>query len=151
MAKKADEKTATPAEPSKHPGGRPTDYRPEYCERVIEFGLDGKLPAQMASKLGVCKDTLHEWARVHAEFSDAFTLARGHAEAWHLEKATETATGQRGGNAPMAKFLLSAAFGYREASDVGLSSPDGGAIKTDSVMRVEFVKPSPLPDEDRTT
>lgn len=51
----------------------------------------------------------------------------------------------------MAKFLLSAAFGYREASDVGLSSPDGGAIKTDSVMRVEFVKPSPLPDEDRAS
>ena len=80
--------------------------------------MDGKLPAQMASALDVTKQTLHEWARVHPEFSDAFDRARGHAESWHLEKATETAIGQRGGSAPMAKFLLSAAFGYRETAGV---------------------------------
>jgi hypothetical protein len=119
MAKK--KKTENPENgtaPAKHPGGRPTDYRPEYCERVIELGKDGKLPAQMAADIGVTKQTLHEWARTHSEFSDAFDKARVNAEAWHLEKATETAIGQRGGNAPMAKFLLSAAFGYRETSGV---------------------------------
>ena len=98
--------------------GRPSEYRPEYCERVIELGKEGKLPAQMAAAIDVTKVTLHEWARVHPEFSYAFDQARGHAEAWHLEKATETAIGSRGGNAPMAKFLLSAAFGYRETSGV---------------------------------
>lgn len=108
------------------PAGRPSEYRPEYCERVIELGKDGKLPAQMASALSVTKQTLHEWAKVHPEFSDAFGEARAHAEAWHLEKATETAIGQRGGNAPMAKFLLSAAFGYRETTGVEHS----GAIET---------------------
>ncbi len=100
------------------PAGQPSDYDPSFCEKVIELGKQGKLPAQMAVAIGVTKQTLHNWARSHPEFFDAFTRGREEAESWHLEKATETAIGSRGGNAPMAKFLLSAAFGYREVSGI---------------------------------
>jgi hypothetical protein len=64
------------------PAGRPTSYRPEYCDRVIEFGRQGKSVVQMACALGKSKDSLYEWAKVHPEFSDAFTRARDLAQAW---------------------------------------------------------------------
>ena len=62
--------------------GRPTDYRAEMCERVIEAGKLGKSVAWMAAELEVSKDSLYEWAKVHPEFSDAFTRARLESQRW---------------------------------------------------------------------
>lgn len=64
------------------PAGRPTDYRPEYCEAVIEFGARGKSLAWMAAELDVVRDTIHEWMKVHPEFSDAMARARLKSQAW---------------------------------------------------------------------
>lgn len=99
-------------------GGRPTEYEERFCEEVIRLGGEGKITAQIAASIGVTKQCLHVWAKVHPEFCDAFTLARELAEAYHLERASQTAFGERQGNAPMAKFLLSAAFGYRETQGI---------------------------------
>lgn len=122
-------------------GGRPTDYRPEYCEKVIEYGKEGLLPVSMASRLRVTKETLHQWARVHPAFSDAFNEARIHCESFHMERAVQTAHGERAGNAPMTKFILSAAFGYREASESvnTMQNPDGTAIEAGT--RITIVRP----------
>ena len=61
---------------------RPTSYRPEFCDQVIEYGKAGKSLAWMAAELDVSKDTVYEWAKVHPEFSDALTRARNHAQRW---------------------------------------------------------------------
>ena len=53
------------------PGGRPTDYKPEYCKRVIAMGKRGKSPAQMASALGVARQTIDNWGEKHPKFLDA--------------------------------------------------------------------------------
>lgn len=127
-------------EKPKHPGGRPSEYKPEYCQRVIEFGKDGLLPVSMASRIGVTKQTLHEWARVHPEFSDAFNEARTHCEAFHVERGCETAHGSRSGNAPMTKFILSAAFGYRETSGVELSGEVGSRAPVDPAAALAAAK-----------
>lgn len=62
--------------------GRPTDYRAEYCERVIELGREGKSYTQIACELDVAKSTLYEWKAAKPEFSDALTRARELAQAW---------------------------------------------------------------------
>lgn len=71
----------------KHAGGRPTDYRPEFCERVIEMGKLGWSQAQMASELDVAKSTITEWAAKIPEFSNALTRARTHSQRWWEEQA----------------------------------------------------------------
>lgn len=55
-----------------------------------------------------------------------------------MEKAVETAHGNRPGNAPMTKFILSAAFGYREATESvnTMQNPDGTAIKPSRITVV---------------
>jgi hypothetical protein len=65
----------------KNLGGRPTDYLPEYCDDIVNWFLDESvvpLPlfADYAIKLGVSRETLHEWRRVHPEFSDAYKKAK---------------------------------------------------------------------------
>ena len=62
--------------------GRPSSYNPDYCDRVIEWGKLGKSKAWMAAELGVHRDTINEWERVHPEFSDAITRALLHSQQW---------------------------------------------------------------------
>lgn len=72
--------------------GRPTDYLPEYCERVIELGTEGKSHAQIARSLDVARQTLYDWAKVHPEFLDAITRAKDLAQAWFEDKGQDGLT-----------------------------------------------------------
>jgi len=67
---------------SKNPVGRPTKYTPDVCDKVIEMGRQGYCKAEMASELGVSRECIYEWARVHEEFSDALELAMTFSEGW---------------------------------------------------------------------
>jgi len=53
------------------PAGRPTDYKSEYCDQLILHMNEGLSFESFSAIVGVCKDTLYEWAKVNKEFSDA--------------------------------------------------------------------------------
>jgi transposase len=61
---------------AKHAGGRPTKYKPEYCEAVIGYGRLGKSREWIAAELMVIPETLTNWGKEHPEFFDAITLAK---------------------------------------------------------------------------
>jgi hypothetical protein len=61
---------------------RPTSYRAEMCEQVIECGKRGKSVAWIAAELEVSKDSLYEWMKVYPEFSDAMAQSRNHSQRW---------------------------------------------------------------------
>lgn len=69
--------------------GRPTDYRPEYCNEIIELGRSGKSMAEMAQAFNVTRTSLYEWASVHPEFSTALTHAREFAQCWWEAQAQQ--------------------------------------------------------------
>lgn len=58
------------------PIGRPTTYKPEYCDLLIEHMAEGR-SFESFGKVAKCgKDTLYRWLKAHEEFQDAFTRAR---------------------------------------------------------------------------
>ena len=61
---------------------RPTDYDPQFCDLIIEYGKQGKSVAWMAAELGVTKQTLFNWAEIHPAFLDAFTRAKLESQRW---------------------------------------------------------------------
>lgn len=67
--------------------GRPSAYRPEYCERIVELGKLGYSQAQMAADIGVCKATITVWSREHDSFLNALTLARTYSQCWWEQEA----------------------------------------------------------------
>ena len=72
-----------------NPVGRPTAYKPEYCDVVIELGKQGYSNAEMAAHFGVAKQTFSQWKGVYPEFADAVTRADALAQSWWEGKARE--------------------------------------------------------------
>ena len=58
------------------PAGRPTLYKPEYCEEVIEAGARGYSLTAFAGMIRVCRDTIDEWRNQHQEFSVSCKTAK---------------------------------------------------------------------------
>lgn len=77
------------------PAGRPTAYRPKFCETVVELGRQGKSKAQIAAALDVSRLTLDNWAAEHPEFLNAMTHARDLALSWWEDQAQQGLTAER--------------------------------------------------------
>lgn len=58
------------------PEGRPSLYKPAYCNEVIDCGSRGLSLTAFAGEIGVSRDTINEWQRVHPEFSAACKKAQ---------------------------------------------------------------------------
>lgn len=113
-----------------HPGGRPTNYDPKYCEQIIEYfsvppyverektivsqGEKFEVPvieandmptfAGFACSIGVHRETLINWCKVHPEFFDAYKKAKEFQEHFIIVN----------GN----KGLINTAFGIFTAKNV---------------------------------
>jgi hypothetical protein len=56
--------------------GRPTLYKPEYCQRAVEIMGKGYSVTALAGFLGVAKDAIYNWIRAHPDFDAAITAGR---------------------------------------------------------------------------
>jgi len=51
--------------------GRPTDYKEEYNELLINHMAEGYSFESFAGLIGTCKQTLYNWIETHPEFLDS--------------------------------------------------------------------------------
>lgn len=51
--------------------GRPSKYKKEFCEMLINHMKQGLSFESFGGVIGVAKDTLYQWVKKHKEFSDA--------------------------------------------------------------------------------
>lgn len=64
------------------PGGRPTKYQLEFCQRAVEFMSEGFSKEAFAGELGVCKQTIYNWMEEHSEFLDAIRKGEEGCRLW---------------------------------------------------------------------
>jgi len=119
--------------PAKRPMGRPSKYRPEFCEQIIELGKEGKSIAQMAAHFDVDKASIYDWAAAHEDFSTALARARAHSQTW-WENAAQKNMDNRNFNAQLWLKSVASRFrdDYTERQVTEVSGPEGGAIKVES-------------------
>lgn len=113
----------------KHPGGRPSDYKSEYCKVLIELGAEGYSKARMAAHFGVAKQTIDNWAKDYPEFLDALTRARTLSQSW-WEREAQTGLKNRDFNAGIWDKSVKSMFreDYTDRSINEIVGADGGAI-----------------------
>lgn len=124
--------------------GRPTDYKEEYCEEIVEYfseepfterevthskkngeswttyeDVANAFPtfAGFAAKIGVHRDTLNEWIKVHPEFSDAYNKAKDLQEEFLVQNALKNLYAQ-----PFAVFTAKNVLGWRDKSETDITS-----------------------------
>ena len=66
---------ATMTKREKHPGGRPTLYRREYCDQIVDAMATGLSAEAAAARIGISARSLFNWQRQHPEFLQAFRRA----------------------------------------------------------------------------
>lgn len=71
------------------PGGRPTDYKPEYCELVIEHMSKGYSFESFAGIVEVSKQCIYEWRAKHSEFGDAVAIGFSKCQIFWEQKGME--------------------------------------------------------------
>jgi transposase len=113
--------------------GRPTGYRPEYCDKVIEWGRLGKSRAWIAAEIGVCKQTLANWEAQHPDFLVALRRAKVFEQQW-WEDAGQTSLGTREFQANVWSRSMAARFpdDWRETSRQEQTGANGGPIKVEA-------------------
>jgi hypothetical protein len=84
--------------------GRPSLYDPRYCDEVIVHMEQGYSLASFSDYILVNRDTIHEWTRVHPDFSDA--VARGKAARLKFWEKLGIEVAQTGGNGSQATMVI---------------------------------------------
>ena len=126
--------------------GRPSLYKPEYCEKVIEFGQAGKSVAYMAAKIGVARNTLElNWPAAHPEFAAALEQARLESQAW-WEDFGQTNMTVPGFSASAYTRSMAARFpnDWRETHRSELTGPDGAPLGGAAEIDLEGLSPEEL-------
>ena len=100
--------------------GRPSVYKPEFCEQVIALGKQGKSITQMAAKLEVDKASLLKWRDEKDDFSTALRVALTYSQDWWEDKA-QTGLIDRNFNAALWKHCVTSRFreDYAEKREEG--------------------------------
>lgn len=101
-------KTGDKEKPVGYVFGRPTNYRPEYCQAIVEYFADrnsweintdakgsmkaipsSKIPtiARWCHSIGVSTRVLDDWQRRHPEFAEAYQMARELQQSFAIELA----------------------------------------------------------------
>ena len=62
--------------------GRPTKYKKEMCETVIELMREGASQEEVIGSLDISKDTYYRWKEEHEEFSDAIKRGIRLSQTW---------------------------------------------------------------------
>ena len=52
---------------------RPTKYRPEMCDKVIELMKEWAALVEVCAELDICEDTLHDWKKTNKDFSESIS------------------------------------------------------------------------------
>ena len=129
----------------KRPVGRPSLYKPEYCEEVIALGKIGKSVEAIGALLGVGTKTLYNWRDQHEDFLHALDMAKEFELQWWEDIAQTHMIENKESdkiNATIWSRSMAARFPkkYREQVKQEITGADGAPLL--SGIQVSFVKPS---------
>lgn len=101
------------------PAGRPTKYRPEFCQGIIDFFSSHEslpLMASYAVSIGVSREAINQWSHKYPEFMDAIKIAKAIQEKNLVEGAL---SGKY--HPTFAIFTAKNVLGWRDQRDVLVS------------------------------
>jgi hypothetical protein len=112
--------------------GRPSLYKPEHCDMVLDLGKKGKSMVQMAAHFDVDRETLNYWAATNPDFSAALTRAKVHSQCW-WEDQGQAGLASRDFNAPLWHKNVASRFREDYTDRKEVTGANGGPVTVASV------------------
>ena len=124
----------------KHPGGRPTNYRPEIGQKIADAMAMGLSLEAAAASCGVGPRTAFTWQGQFEEFRQSVEEGRARSLLFWERRAIALASGEAGNAAVVTLGLKNrsrAASGWHDAQRLEHSGPDGWPMQQQVVRRLD--------------
>lgn len=116
--------------------GRPTKFKPEYCQMLEDHMAEGYTFESFAGLIGVNFDTLYEWCKVHANFSESKNKGRPKQLLANEKMLKEIAKGKiRNANVTAQIFIMKNCHGWKdriEQTNVDVTKEDAAKLKQEA-------------------
>lgn len=97
------------------PKGRPSSYKPSYCDEIVNYMKDGRSLISFAAHIGVHSDTVYEWGRKNPDFSAALKKAKEACCAYWEDLGHKASLGEvKNFQASAWIFNMKNRFGWRD-------------------------------------
>ena len=128
-------------EPMSDKVGRPTDYKPEYCEMLIEHMSEGYSFESFGGVIEVSERVLYDWEKAHKEFLHSKEIGVQKSMVW-WEKV-----GRRGMMNDIPFFndriwRLNMINRFRSKWSDGTKNENNDKVKTEIIVRYEGDTPN---------
>lgn len=94
--------------------GRPEDYKPEFCAMLFDHMKEGYSFETFGAIVGVCRETLYQWAKYNAAFHHAKAKGKLACQLRLENQAKQIAMGDVKGNSAMHIFRMKNMTTWRE-------------------------------------
>jgi hypothetical protein len=103
--------------------GRPTLFREEYCDRLIEWMRTGMSFESFAGEIEVDRDTIYHWTKIHPIFSDAKKKACALRDKFVEQRfmASTLNPAKYPTRDALMIFLMKNACGWKDKQDISVS------------------------------
>jgi hypothetical protein len=127
---------------AKHGGGRPTLYRREMCDRLVEAMAEGLTAEAAAARIGISARSLFYWQQQHPEFLQAIQEGRQRSQLWWEERALAMANGESGNTQIVMLGLRNrsrAASGWNnDTVKLEHTGPEGGPVEVKAEHKIDI-------------
>lgn len=106
--------------------GRPTKYKPEMCETIVELMREGASKTEVCAEIGISKETMKQWTTPESdyyvkEFSDSVKQGVELSKAWWLKKGRIGIDADKFNATPWV-FNMKNRFGWRDKTETDITS-----------------------------
>lgn len=117
--------------------GRPSKYRPSWCEEILDMGNRGMGYAQIARELKISRSMLYRFRDAHPDFAAALAWARDLSVAHWTDKLT-AAGSDRNSNAQLLMFVSSNLFpdDFKLKRDVAVTGDPSAPLTVKAVRSI---------------
>ena len=99
------------------PAGRPTTYKPEYCDLLLDHMKSGLSFESFGAIADCCEDTLFEWLKKHKEFSESYKKGISYSRKFWEDLGLVGTTEGKNFNATTWIFNMKNRFGWKDRND----------------------------------
>lgn len=112
------------------PAGRPTKYKPEYCQQLIKHMSEGLSFKTFGVEINVDEQTLYTWCEKHPEFLESKNIGRKAQELFFEKTGRAAMVGKIPGfNSTAFVWMSKNMLGWRDRQDIEISGKNGSPIR----------------------